>query len=74
MTTQLPLSRVVAQHIRHRRSLAGMTQRDVCRSTGITQKWLSKIETGKGQVSLDDLERIANALDVSVLTLVSADS
>lgn len=49
---------------RHQRSL---TQRDVAQRSGMSQPALAALEAGRGNPTLDTLERWARALDVALL-------
>ena len=59
--------------IRTFRKLRGLTQQDVATKTNITQSTYSRIETDDHEVSVEELKRIAEALDVSTGDLISTD-
>jgi len=44
-----------------------MTQGDICRKLGMDRSYMSAIENGKKNVTIAVLEKLANALDVSVV-------
>ncbi len=46
--------RVFARNLRQARTEAGLTQEDVVKLTGLTQSFLSRIETAKSNISLDN--------------------
>ena len=45
------------------RQRAGMSQQELSMATGITQADISKIENGRGNPSVNTLQRLANALN-----------
>lgn len=63
------LRKQVGQAIKTARVNNGLTQGDLAKATGIQQPNLSAMENGKENVSLDQLERIADALGVNVKVL-----
>jgi DNA-binding XRE family transcriptional regulator len=52
----------IGKRIREIRRLKKMTQEDMAQGAGLTQQFLSKIEQGTENISLDTLERIQNFL------------
>lgn len=52
----------IAKQIRTVREKLGYTQKDLAKRLGVIQQYISKIETGMENVSIDTLRRIANAL------------
>jgi len=59
----------VGRRIRRWRRLSALTQAELAETVGVTQATLSHYETGKRDVSVSILLRIAGALDVSVQDL-----
>src|SRR6202034_2567159 len=57
--------------IRGARSRRGMTRKILARDSGVSERYLAQLETGKGNISITLLRRIANALDIPVEALVS---
>lgn len=55
------------------RQLKGLTQRDLAEMAGLEQPTVSKIEQGYDGVTLRTLNRIADALDISLLELLGED-
>jgi len=51
----------LAQEIRNIRMKLGYTQKDMARKLGVIQQYISKIESGHENVSVDTLKRIADA-------------
>jgi transcriptional regulator with XRE-family HTH domain len=61
----------IGKRIKEERLKRGLTQSEVADLSGITDNFLSYIENGKKQASLDTLYKIANALEVSLPKLFS---
>ncbi|MFA5029627.1 MAG: helix-turn-helix transcriptional regulator [Patescibacteria group bacterium] len=59
-------SRKLGINVRRIREEKGMTQGDLCRKLGLDRAYLSNVESGKKNPTLATMERIAEALDVSV--------
>ena len=52
------------QCLREIRKKHGMTQAELGEKTGLADKYISRIETGKADVSLDCFVKLVNAFDV----------
>ena len=61
-------------YIYERRCKAGMTQSEMAEQLGVTNKAVSKWETGKGFPDISLLEPLAKALLVSVTELLSGNT
>ena len=59
--------------IRHRRRVKGMRLSDLADMVGCSESMLSKIEHGKANPSLNNLHKIAKALDISAGALFHHD-
>jgi len=59
-----------AKNIKAARQKAGLSQIEVSEKTGITRTTISDIEAGKHNVSLDLVDRLANAVSAKVSDLV----
>lgn len=55
------------QRIRQRREELGLSLREVARRTSLTASFLSLLERGQSNASIDSLRKIADALDVTLL-------
>lgn len=53
------------QRLREIRKKHGMTQAELGEKTGLADKYISRNETGKADVSLDCFVKLVNAFDVS---------
>jgi transcriptional regulator with XRE-family HTH domain len=65
------LRQVVAANVRHFRLLSGMTQEELAHKVGISVPYMSQIENGVANCSLDIVEAIAAALALSPASLVA---
>lgn len=66
----MDLRQVVGQNIRETREAAGLAQDALAHEADIHPTYLSGIETGKRNITLKVLERIAAALKVDEASLV----
>ena len=57
--------------VRAARARRGMTRKILARDSGVSERYLAKLETGQGNVSVLVLRQIADAMDMKVLDLVS---
>lgn len=46
----------------------GLTQKDIAKSTGLTQQMISKIESGKGNLSVNSFIKYCNVLGIDIVT------
>ncbi|MFH1504377.1 MAG: helix-turn-helix domain-containing protein [Candidatus Omnitrophota bacterium] len=62
-TVNIPQERMkAARQIRDIRVKLGYTQKDIARKLGVIQQYVSMVESGRENVSVDALTRIAGAL------------
>jgi len=59
-------SKKLGENIKRIRLRLKMSQGDICRAIEMDRSYMSAIEGGKVNVTLTILEKLANALDVSV--------
>jgi transcriptional regulator with XRE-family HTH domain len=57
----------IGERIRARRQQLGSSLRELARKTDLTASFLSQVETGQANPSINSLRRIAEALNVSIL-------
>lgn len=57
----------IARQIRGMRLKRGYTQRDMAKKLGVIQQYVSKLETGRENITIDTLERIADVLDKNLV-------
>jgi ribosome-binding protein aMBF1 (putative translation factor) len=61
---------IVGSNIRTCRANAGMTLEQLAEKAELSWPYLSEVERGRENISLDKLARLAQALDVTLSTLV----
>ena len=64
---------LTGQFISRVRTEKGMTQKELAQKVGVTDKAVSKWETGRGMPDISSLDALCNALDVSVNELLSGE-
>ena len=70
MPNQLRLKEIVCKNIKKRRLECGISQAKLSKATRLTVHYLSKLERQPQNLTLDTLEDIATALNVSIAELV----
>ena len=60
------ISKKLGENIKSIRLRHKMTQGDICRKLDMDRSYMSAIESGKKNITLGILEKLAGALDVSV--------
>jgi transcriptional regulator with XRE-family HTH domain len=66
------MNKIISRIIEYRKA-KGLTQKQMADKLGIGQVGYSQIETGKTDLTLDRLIRIANVLEVNMITLLYPD-
>lgn len=61
----------IATNVRARRRHCGMTRKELARAADVSERYLSELEVGGANVSIGILSRVASALQVDVLDLLS---
>jgi transcriptional regulator with XRE-family HTH domain len=64
------LSDLVAEEVRALMARRKVSGRELADLLGVSPSWISYRLNGKQPIDLNDLERIANALEVPILTLI----
>ena len=57
--------------VKARREQLGLTQEQMANNTGIHQRWISNVETGKRNPSYASLRRLAAGLDLTASELLA---
>ena len=65
------LIRRLGEAVRGERRARGLTRRVLAERSGVSERFLAQIESGRGNVSLLRLEDLARALDVTLVRLLS---
>jgi len=60
------ISKKIGDNIKKIRTREGMSQGDICRALDMDRGYMSAIENGKKNITISQLERLAQALGVSV--------
>lgn len=60
------ISKKLGDNIKKIRTKKGMSQGDICRALDMDRGYMSAIENGKKNITISQLERLAQALEVSV--------
>jgi XRE family transcriptional regulator, aerobic/anaerobic benzoate catabolism transcriptional regulator len=64
--------RLLGARVRDARARHGMTRRMLAHDSGISERYLAELESGRGNFSIVLLRRLAGAIDVSLSELVDA--
>jgi len=62
--------RLLGERVRQTRARRGMTRRILARDSGVSERYLAQLETGRGNISILLLKQIAQALDTPLQALV----
>jgi XRE family transcriptional regulator, aerobic/anaerobic benzoate catabolism transcriptional regulator len=62
--------RLLGARVRDARARHGMTRKMLARDSGISERYLAELESGRGNFSIVLLRRLADAIDVSLAELV----
>jgi len=68
-----PYLRKLGERVRDARARHGMTRRVLAHDSGVSERYLAQLESGRGNFSIVLLRRVAAAIDVTVASLVSED-
>lgn len=60
---------ILGHNVRFARESREMTRRELAEASGVSERFLAQLETGKGNASTLVLRRIANALDIEMVRL-----
>jgi transcriptional regulator with XRE-family HTH domain len=66
------LQTALGQTIRKKRTAAGFSQESFAEAVGVHRTYIGGVERGERNVSLHNLQRISEALNVSLSTLIQA--
>lgn len=62
----MPLPYPIARALAQAREAKGLSQREVAKRAGLTQAQISKVETGRADLTVSSLSELARALDLEV--------
>lgn len=60
----------LGERVREERTRRGMTRRILARDSGLSERYLAQLETGKGNISINLLRQVADALNMPLTALV----
>ena len=60
------LKLIVAKNIRVFRKKSGLTQEELAKKTKVTGRYIAGVESGKHNMTLDSLQKIAKVLNITV--------
>ena len=63
----------VGQRVRTMRGLCGMSRKTLAKVSGISERYIAQLESGKGNVSIVLLRRLSHAMGVHLEDLVAID-
>jgi XRE family aerobic/anaerobic benzoate catabolism transcriptional regulator len=63
----------IGSRVRTRRTSMGWTLRDIADRSGVSSRFLSDVEAGKGNISVSRLADLAHALDVQLISLLPSE-
>jgi transcriptional regulator with XRE-family HTH domain len=70
MTPRVDKRKIIASRIREARSMAGLSQGQVARMLGLQRPSVTEMEAGNRAVSAEELSKLAEIFDVSVVWLL----
>ncbi len=66
----LPLKKIVSRNVKSIRNRQGLSQAKLAEKSGLSVRYLSKVENDPMEITLHNLEKIADGLGVGVVELV----
>ena len=61
---------ILAQKLRTLRFIKGWSQEDLAEASGLHRTYISAIECGRSNISLDNVEKLANAFNITLHVLL----
>lgn len=62
--------KLLGERVRSARARCGMTRKNLAKKSGVSERYLAQLETGKGNVSILLLRQVAHALSAPIETIV----
>ncbi|HVN28151.1 MAG TPA: helix-turn-helix domain-containing protein, partial [Candidatus Binataceae bacterium] len=66
--------KMVGERVRDARARHGMSRRMLAHDSGISERYLAELESGRGNLSIVLMRRLAKAIDLPVAQLVDDDA
>jgi len=70
MSAEPELRRIVGRQVRHYRELLKMSQQDLGNLCGLHRSYIGGVERGERNISIDNLQKIAQGLGISPARLM----
>ncbi|MFV0373854.1 helix-turn-helix domain-containing protein [Microbacterium sp.] len=67
----MAVSHVISRNLRRHRQEQGLSLGELSRRAGLAKQTIVAVEAGRGNPTIDTLERLADALDVSIRALIT---
>ncbi|MEA3640241.1 MAG: helix-turn-helix transcriptional regulator [Lamprobacter sp.] len=64
------MKQLLAQNIRLRRNAAGLSQACLAARTGLSQTWISRLESGNANPTIETLQTLAEVMSIPVSDLL----
>lgn len=71
---RLSMRNILAKNIRRFRRLAGLSQEDLADLSGLHRTYVGSVERGERNISIDNIERLAKALNIPPYLLIKGDT
>lgn len=71
MPKTISLRSIFAGNLRSTRAEAGLSQEELAHRAGLHRTYVGSVERGERNVSIDNIERLAGALEVSAAALLT---
>ncbi len=62
--------RVFASRLRQIRQVTGLSQEELADRAGLHRTYVGSVERGERNISIDNIERLANALEIDIIELL----
>jgi transcriptional regulator with XRE-family HTH domain len=63
--TESALRLTLGNNVKRAREYVGLSQRELCALTNISQPYLSQVESGRWNIGIDNITKISNAVGVA---------
>jgi len=70
MPNKILATKKLGQQIKQKRLTLGLTQEELALKSGLSRSYISEVELGKRNISLNNIEKIAIALKVPIANLL----
>jgi transcriptional regulator with XRE-family HTH domain len=65
--------KVFASRLRQIRQVKGLSQEDLADRAGLHRTYVGSVERGERNISIDNIERLAKALEIDIIELIRAE-